>query len=460
MVTAASPATGPAGSTPPALGEEGRAILHVDMDAFYVSVELRRRPELVGKPVVVGGTGRRGVVAAASYEARRYGVFSAMPSSTARRRCPDAVFLSGDHELYSQVSAQVHEIFHSVTPLVEPIALDEAFLDVGGSLRLFGDRGTAARAIADHLRARVQTELGLICSVGGGTSKFIAKLASKRAKPRVSDRGVEAGPGVVLVAPGAELDFLHPLPVQALWGVGPATLDRLQRFGVRTVGDLARIELDALVAALGPAQGRHLHELAWARDDRPVEPDRELKSIGHEETFAHDRHTFDELWREAVRLADAVASRLRATGQGARTVSIKVRFDDFRTLSRSHTLPAPVTTARAILDAVEPMLQKIELVRGVRLFGISVSGFGTPSEQLTLDDLLAGGVEAAPATTVAADWEAASETIDAIRGRFGTASIGPASALHGSDGGLRLVRKGAQQWGPDHPGRTGDRREE
>lgn len=447
---------------PLSLGEGGsRAILHVDMDAFYVSVELRRRPELVGQPVVVGGTGRRGVVAAASYEARRYGVFSAMPSSTARRKCPHAVFLPGDHELYAEVSAQVHQIFHSVTPLVEPLALDEAFLDVTGSLSLFGERATAARTIADHVRRRVHDELDLDCSVGGGPSKFIAKLASKRAKPRVSDRGVEPGPGVVLVAPGRELEFLHPLPVQALWGVGPATLERLGRFGIRTVGDLARTDLDALVSALGQAQGRHLHDLSWGRDDRPVEPDRDVKSIGHEETYAHDRHTYDELWREAVRLADAVSSRLRASGRGgARTVSVKVRFSDFQTLSRSHTLPAPVTTARAILDAVEPMLRKIELDRGVRLFGISVSGFGAPSEQLSLDDLLAaepagtasGGDAAAARTPRAQDWEAASETIDAIRGRFGSASIGPASILADEPGrGLRLVRPGSQQWGPDRP---------
>jgi DNA polymerase-4 len=252
------------------------------------------------------------------------------------------------------------------------------------------------------------------------------------------------------VSPGHELAFLHPLPVQALWGVGPATLERLQRFGIGTVGDLARLDPEALVGALGQAHGRHLHELAWARDDRPVEPDRETKSIGHEETFSHDRHTHDELMREAVRLSDAVSSRLRATGQGARTISIKVRFTDFVTVSRSHSLPSPVTTTKAILDAVEPMLRKVELTRGVRLFGVSVSGFGAPAEQLSLDQLFETGARAEDAPVSSAqEWEAASETIDAIRGRFGTRSIGPASALSGD--GLRLVRPGAQQWGPDRP---------
>ncbi|MCB0999717.1 MAG: DNA polymerase IV [Acidimicrobiales bacterium] len=445
----------------PVLGADGgRVILHVDMDAFYVSVELRRRPELRGRPVVVGGTGRRGVVAAASYEARRYGVFSAMPSSTALRRCPDAVFLPGDHDLYASVSRQVHDIFHSVTPLVEPLALDEAFLDVGGALRLLGPSPDPARTIADHLRARIAGELDLVCSVGGATSKFLAKLASKRAKPRVTDRGVVAGPGVVLVSPGAELDFVQPLPVEALWGVGPATLERLRRLAIRTVGDLARTDVDALVAAVGQAHGRHLHDLAWARDDRPVEPEREAKSIGHEETYAHDLHSSDDVWREAVRLADAVASRVRASDQVARTVTLKLRFADFVTVSRSHTATSPVTTAAAILDAVAPMLERIELDRGVRLIGISVSGLGEraeQAEQLSFDDLAGEPLGVGDETDggrgarrpSSHDWETASETIDAIRGRFGSASIGPASSLAAD--GLRLVRPGAQQWGPDRP---------
>ncbi|MCU1358758.1 MAG: dinB [Ilumatobacteraceae bacterium] len=418
----------------------GRAILHIDMDAFFVAVELRRRPELRGKPVVVGGSGRRGVVAAASYEARRYGVFSAMPSVTARRRCPNAVFLSGDHDLYAQVSRQVHQIFRSVTPHVEPVALDEAFLDVTGSIRLFG----SARAIAEQVRLRIATELELACSVGGGTSKFIAKLASKAAKPRIVDGFVRPGHGIWLVPPGGELEFLHPLPVAALWGVGPATLARLQRFGVRTVGDLAAIDLPTLTSAVGASHGRHLHDLSWARDDREVESDRETKSIGHEETFTHDRHTQDELMREAVRLADAVSSRLRAAGTGARTVSLKLRFADFETITRSSTVAAPIVTTKAIVDAVQTMLSKIDVSAGVRLLGVSVSGFGEPAEQLSMDDLMTAGSTDRP---VAADWVAASSTIDAIRERFGSTSIGPASAM--STDGLRLVRPGAQQWGPD-----------
>ncbi len=422
-----------------------RTILHVDMDAFYVGVELRRRPELRGMPVVVGGTGRRGVVAAASYEARRFGVFSAMPSVTAARKCPGAVFLPGDHDLYSQVSTQVHEIFHRYTPEVEPLALDEAFLDVSGSLRLFG----SARAIADAIRQCVADELELACSVGGASNKFVAKLASKQAKPKITDRGIEPGPGVLLVAAGGEVEFLHPLPVGSLWGVGPATLERLRRFGVSTVRDLAMIEIGDLVAAVGRAHGTHLHELAWGRDNRPVETSREAKSIGHEETFAHDRYEASDLIHDAVRLADGVAGRLRRAGWSAKTVSLKVRFTDFTTISRTTTVTAPISTAQAMVVVVEPILRGLDLSRGVRLLGVSVSNFAEVAEQLSFDtfaeDVPGPGGSSASND---ADWVTAETTVDEIRNRFGGAAIGPASAVTRT--GLRVVRQGAQQWGPGH----------
>jgi DNA polymerase IV len=408
------------------------------MDAFYVSVELRRRPELIGKPVVVGGTGRRGVIAAASYEARRYGLRSAMPSSTARRLCPHAVFLSGDHDLYAEASRDVHRLFHEVTPLVEPIALDEAFLDVTGAARLLGD----GVEIAQRLRERVASELALPCSVGVAPSKLLAKLASEAAKPRSSPSGIAPGPGVVRVPPGGETAFLHPLPVQALWGVGPATLRRLGDLGVHTVGDLAALDAAMLVGALGEANGRHLHLLAQAIDERPVEPDRELKSIGHEETFAHDRHSWDELDREVVRLSDGVAGRLRAHGSGARTVTLKVRFSSFDTITRSSTLPSAVDTAAEICRVARQLLRTVDPTSGVRLLGVSVSQFAPVAEQMRLDDLLA--------ETPVADWQAAEGTVDAIRQRFGATAIGPASAVDGRSSGVRVVRKGAQQWGPDH----------
>lgn len=412
-----------------------RTILHVDMDAFYVAVELLRRPELRGRPVVVGGAGRRGVVAAASYEARAHGVFSAMSSVRAQQLCPDAVFLPGDHQTYAAVSARVMAIFRSVTPLVEPLSLDEAFLDVTGARRSLGP----GRVVAEHLRERVRREEGLECSVGVAPSKFLAKLASGAAKPTASPSGPIPGPGVLEVAPGHELEFLHPLPVSKVWGVGPVTLEKLRRLGVSTVGDLARLPVTTLVASLGRASGTHLHQLANGIDPRPVEPDVAPKSISHEETYRHDLVDRRRIDQELVRQGDAVAARLRARELRGRTVTVKVRFADFRTITRSITLPAPVDTAPDITRAAKELVAALDLTPGVRLLGVGVTGLvdGTV-EQLTLDSL---------AESPAPSWSDASAAVDQIRQRFGESAIGPATAV--SPSGLRVVRRGAQQWGPD-----------
>jgi DNA polymerase-4 len=407
-----------------------RTVLHVDMDAFFVSVELRRRPDLAGQPVVVGGTGPRGVVAAASYEARRYDVHSALPSAVARRRCPHAVFLPGDHDLYAEVSAEVHEIFERYTPLIEPLSLDEAFLDVSGAIRLFGE-GTE---IARRLRGDVRAELALGCSVGVAPNKFLAKLASVEAKPRATPDRVLPGPGVVEVEPGHELEFLHPLHVSKLWGVGPVTLERLERLGVRTVGDLAAIDERTVVNSLGRASGLHLLALANGLDERPVEVSRDPKSIGHEETYPHDRHDAADLERELVRQADAVSARLRRCGNGARTLTLKVRFAGFRTVTRSVTLPSAVDTGSELVAALTPLLRALDVSVGVRLLGVSTSNFAAPSHQLNLLDDTSG-----PDPTAG--------TVDEIRERFGAAAIGPASSIDRR--GLRVVKRGAQQWGPD-----------
>jgi DNA polymerase IV len=419
--------TGPGAGGPP-----DRTILHVDMDAFFVSVELLRRPELRGRPVVVGGSGNRGVVAAASYEARAYGVFSAMPSVQARRLCPEAVFLPGDHGHYAEVSGRVMAVFRSYTPLVEPLSLDEAFLDVTGAGRLLGDGATVGRAV----REQVRDEEGLTCSVGVATTKLVAKLASEAAKPVASPTGPVPGTGVHEVRSGEERAFLRPLPARALWGVGPATLAKLERLGVRTVGDIAELPVGSLVGALGTANGRHLSRLANGVDPRPVEPDQRLKSIGHEETFATDRHDPDVLGREVVRMADAVAWRLRAGGRAARTVVLKVRFGDFRTITRSTTLPTPVDEGPELARAARALLAGIDPAPGVRLLGVTASGLVEDTgRQLSFDDV--GG----------AAWTEATGAVDAIRERFGDEAIGPASAV--GRHGLRVKRAGAAPWGPD-----------
>jgi DNA polymerase-4 len=347
----------------------GRVILHVDMDAFFVSVELLRRPELRGRPVVVGGTGRRGVVAAASYEARRYGVFSAMPSMRARQLCPHAVFLRGDYESYSAASAEVFEVLRSYTPLVEPLSLDEAFLDVSGSVRRLGSGVDIARRVRTEVVARTR----LTCSVGVAANKFLAKMASVEAKPRPGPDGIERGSGVFEVPPGGEIAYLHPLPVRRLWGVGPATHERLGRLGVITIGDLAAVSPVALRGVVGAAAATRLLELAQGVDARPVEPERPAKSVSHEETFAFDLHDAADLRRELARLADGVASRLRAGGLAARTITLKVRDATFRTVTRSRTLPRPVDTATAIAATVYELLDAVGPTGGVRLLGVAAT---------------------------------------------------------------------------------------
>jgi DNA polymerase-4 len=422
------------------------AILHVDMDAFYASVELVRRPELRGRPVVVGGSGGRGVVAAASYEARAYGIHSAMPSVRAQRLCPHAVFLNGDYAHYADVSARVMAIFSSFTPLVEPLSLDEAFLDVRGSIRLHGDPAT----IAQRIRDRVLDQEHLTCSVGVASNKFLAKLGSEAAKPKATRSGPRPGLGVKVVPAGEELAFLHPLPVQALWGVGPATLARLQRLGVRTVGDLAAIPVANLRASVGDAAGRHLHDLAHGRDDRPVVTEQRAKSIGHEETYSSDHHDLATIERELVKLADAVASRLRRAGLAGRTISVKVRFHDFTTISRQVTVPDAVDSGVVIARSAKTLIAGIDPAPGVRLLGVSVSGLtDQPTQQLSLLDVAAPGDAGDAGSSAPPDplWAEVDDAVDRIRERFGATSIGPA-ALVGRDG-VQVKRRGDQQWGPD-----------
>jgi DNA polymerase-4 len=443
-----------------------RAILHVDMDAFFASVEVLDDPALAGRPVIVGGSGSRGVVAACTYEARMFGVRSAMPSSVARRLCPAAIFVQGRFHRYVEESAKLHAIFEEVTPLVEGISLDEAFLDVTGAERLLGDGPQIAAAI----RAKVLEQLHLPCSVGVGRSKLMAKLASKAAKPVADRTGISPGPGVVAVDAADELHFLHPLPIRALWGIGPVTAKRLDSLGVRTVGDLAALPLGTLERHLGTAQGSHLAALSRGIDTRPVVPVHEAKSIGHEETFPADLWDPEVLKRHLARMVDASATNLRTADLGARTVTVKIRFGDFTMITRSHSLAQPLDSASSIGTVAVALFDSVDLSKGVRLLGVSLSGFADSGAgtQLALDfgdsapapaDLRAGedDTDRLDRATVEAQrlqvsWGGITEAVDSIRARFGKASVGPAS-LVGTEG-LRIRDRGEAQWGPEAP--TGD----
>jgi DNA polymerase-4 len=389
--------------TASAIDDTTATFLHVDMDAFYASVELLERPELVGLPVIVGHNSLRSVVTAATYEARKYGVNSAMPMAVALRRCPQAIILEPHFERYSYYSKQVMTLLSEITPLVEPLSIDEAFLDVAGAMRLLG----TPWQIGTRLRARVFEHTGLHCSVGAASTKFVAKLASSRAKP-----------DGLLVVPAAEtVAFLHPQPVTALWGVGGKSEEQLTRLGLRTVGDVANVPFDALKRAIGPSNAARLHELAWGRDPRVIELSRDEKSIGHETTFETDVRDPVVLHRELLRLSDAVGARLRRAGVQARTVSLKLRFEDFTTITRSRTLGEPTDLGKRIYEEARSLYDAAsQNARPVRLIGVRGEG-------------LVGAVASLGLWDDDEQWREVEGTVDSIGSRFGAGAVRPAALL-------------------------------
>lgn len=389
--------------------DTGCTILHVDMDAFFASVELLDHPELRGQPVIVGGGGSRGVVTSATYEARRFGVHSAMPMTRARRLCPQAVVLPPQHDKYARVSSSVMAVFREVTPIVEPLALDEAFLDVSGALRRLG----RPAQIAAMIRAKVAEQEGITCSVGIAGTKFVAKLATTRCKPD----------GLLVVPEGEVLEFLHPLPIAALSGVGERTETALTRLGLRTVGDLARVPVDTLRREFG-AVGAQLAALAWGRDPRPViaeEPDR---SIGAEETFPRDVDDPVFVRRELLRLAERTAARLRSSGQVGRTISLKLRFANFTTITRARTLHDHTDVAREIYATACSLFDALGLDRArIRLVGVRVENL---SEAATTPRQLMLGERPA-------SWREAEQAVDRVTRRFGADAVRPAALVRDED---------------------------
>jgi DNA polymerase-4 len=388
--------------------DTGCPILHVDMDAFFASVEVRKRPELRGQPLVVGGTGPRGVVSSASYEAREYGVRSAMPTARARALCPHAVFLPVDGPAIAEASRAVMAIFRDVTPLVEPLSSDEAFLDVAGARRLLGP---PAR-IAALIRRRMTEEQDLTCSVGVAPTKFVAKLGSTRAKPD----------GLIVVPRDRVLEFLHPLPVDALWGVGEKAAETLRRLGLSTVGAVAEAPVGMLRSALGEAAAAHLRELASGRDPRRVSPEHAEKSIGAEVTFDTDIADPAVIRRALLALATKVGERLRRADQVGRTISIKVRMADFRTVNRSRTLGGPTDVAREIFEVAWSLWEVLAAGERIRLVGVRVEGLAG-----------AGATPRQPALGAPEHgWREAEAAADAAAARFGRSVVGPASLLRES----------------------------
>ncbi|MEN9857125.1 MAG: hypothetical protein RLZZ222_272 [Actinomycetota bacterium] len=383
-------------------------ILHVDMDAFYASVAELDHPEYKGKALVVGA-GTRGVVLSANYEARKFGIRAAMPVGRAKRMAPHAIFIAPEHHRYSEISERVMAIFHSYTPLVEPISLDEAFLDVTGSQKLFG----TGREIAAKIREQVEKEEGITCSVGLAQSKFIAKLASQHCKPN----------GMLEIKPDRILEFLHPLPVRAIWGVGPKTAESLERLGLHTVSDIAHTPRATLIRALGESTGASLYELAWGRDYRDVIPDEPEKSIGNEETFSEDLDNPEEILREFLRMTEKATARLRERSLFAKTISIKIKFADFSSLTRSKTVPIAIDNTHDTYEVVKALYLALrnEGAR-IRLVGVSFSHLqeGAPV-QLELGARERG-------------WREADTAIDRAQARFGRGSVRPGRLISPESG--------------------------
>jgi len=375
-----------------------KPILHVDMDAFYASVEARDDRTLAGRPLAVGGAGPRGVVMSASYEARAFGVRSAMPSVRARRLCPELIFVPPDFERYQAESERVMAIFLSFTPLVEPLSLDEAFLDVAGAARMFG----SPDEIAGRIRERVRSERSLNCSVGVAPNKFLAKLASAHAKPD----------GVVVVRADRVRAFLDPLPVEDLWGVGEQTAAALDRLGARTVSDLLALPDGVLARAIGPGPAAHLLTLGRGDDDRAVTPHEPAKQVSAEETFERDLDAPGDIHREILRLAERVATRLRASATAGRTVTLKVGFASFRTVTRSRTLDEPTDSAARLAAVAKDLFERMRLVRPrIRLLGVAASALSADrSEQLQLGER-------------PDRWRHADRAMDTLRRRFGDDTV-------------------------------------
>jgi DNA polymerase-4 len=390
------------------MSENIATILHVDMDAFYASVEERDNPKLKGKAVVVG-MGKRGVVSAANYEARKFGIRAAMPIYKAKALAPHAVFIAPNMARYTQVSEQVMEIFEDVTPYVEPISLDEAFLDVTGARRLLG----SGQEIADQIRKRVEKELGITCSVGIAHNKFIAKIASGHCKPN----------GVLEVDPEKMLEFLHPLAANEIWGVGPKTNELLEKMGLFTIADIANTPRTTLIRVLGQANGSSLYELAWGRDYRDVVTEHIEKSISASQTFDVDLYQQEEILKEFLRLTEKSADRMRGKGLATNTISIKVRFTDFKTISRSKTLDLPTTGTQEIFEVAKALYLGLNLDRVlIRLVGVSLDSLveNDDVKQMVLGERTSS-------------WQQADRAIDRVKAKFGRASLRPARLVDDND---------------------------